>query len=147
MLSEAGLVEPTWKRPRYLPLRQQTPHRYIRAEVESAKVGSWEALIAFSVAAVLADPNVIAILQNLAANVIWAVGASGVRGIRRKNATPPDTFVWRQKQDPIEIGPNLRDVMLALAENNQGRECVLTFKHNRKNRESVEVSISINGDT
>jgi hypothetical protein len=114
--------------------------------VQSVKIGSWESSVVFAVKRVLADANVVAILQNLAANVIWAISACGVRGLRRKNVNPPDTYVWRQRNDPIEIGPNLRDVMLALSDHNQGRECVLTFKHVRDNKESIEVSISIDGD-
>lgn len=48
---------------------------------------------------VLADPNVIAVLQNLRVNVIWAIGESGVRGIKNKITNQPNKFRWFYRDD------------------------------------------------
>ena len=70
LLSQAGLLEPTWKRAKYLPQRPFAPsERVIKAEVRQVQVGSLTEVIYFAVAYVLADPNVIAILQNLSTNI------------------------------------------------------------------------------
>jgi hypothetical protein len=146
LLSQEGLLEPSWKRARYLPQRFPPVYpRFVRAEIREISVGSLSEAVVFAIATVLADPNVIAILQNLAANVIWAVGASGVRGIKTKMAHPPSTYLWRQK-DPLEIGPNLRDVMLAVAESNGGKVSEIKFKYRAPNKETMEVTIVIKGE-
>jgi hypothetical protein len=143
LLSQEGLLEPSWKRGRHLPRRYPSVYpRFIKAEIREINVGSFSEAVVFAIATVLADPNVIAILQNLAANVIWAVGASGVRGVQRKMSPPPSTYLWRQK-DPLEIGPNLRDVMLAIAESNGGKESQIKFKYRAPNKETMEVTIVI----
>jgi len=143
LLSQEGLLEPSWKRARHLPRRFPPVYpRFVKAEIREVSVGSLSEAIIFAVATVLADPNVIAILQNLAANVIWAIGASGIRGVRRKISLPPNTYLWRQK-DPFEIGPNLRDVMLAIAESNGGKESQIRFKYRTPNKETMEVTIVI----
>ena len=71
LLSQEGLLEPTWKRPRYLPQRPPFPYqRIVKAEVQQVQVGSLIESVTFAVAVVLADPNVMAVLQNLSANII-----------------------------------------------------------------------------
>lgn len=147
LLSQAGLLEPTWKRATYLPRRPFFPsERIVRAEIRQIGVGSLTEGIAFAVAAVLADPNVIAVLQNLGANVIWAIGESGVRGIRSRTHTQPNRFRWFQRDDdPVEIGPNLRDLLVALARNNSGKKAQIKFKSRAPNGEQTEVVIIIEG--
>jgi hypothetical protein len=143
LLSEQGLLEPSWKRGRNPPQRFPPVYpRFIRAEISEIRLGSLSEAIVFALATVLADPNVIAVLQNLAANVVWAVGASGVRGIQRRISSPPNENIWRQK-DPFEIGPNLRDVMLAIAESNGGKISEIKFRYRAPSEETLEVSIVI----
>jgi hypothetical protein len=146
ILSQEGLLEPSWKRPKYLPIRPPSAYRrFVKAEVQSVKIGSLGEAIAFGIATVLADPNVIAIMQNLGANVIWAIGTSGVRGIKKKSASPPEGYLWKQR-DPFDIGPNLRDVALAVAENNGDKVAEMKFKHRLPNGEVIEVAITIRGE-
>jgi hypothetical protein len=59
-----------------------------------------------------------AVLHGLAANIIWAIIASGLRTLRHRDVTPsrPLRDFWRHRPDPAEIGPNLRTVVLAVAE-------------------------------
>lgn len=147
LLSQAGLLEPTWKRAKYLPRRPFFPSdRIIKAEIQQVQVGSLTEGITFAVIAVLADPNVVAVLQNLAANIIWAIGESGVRGIRTNQNFRPNNFRWfRRDDDPVEIGPNLRDVLVAIAQNNDGKRAEIKFKSRSANREQTEVTIIIDG--
>ncbi len=148
LLSQAGLIEPTWKRARYLPQRPFYPlERIIKAEVQQIETGSFFESIGFAIAVVMADPNVIAILQNLGANIIWAIGESGVRGIREKLIPKPNRFRWFHRDvDPVEIGPNLREVLVAIAHNNQGRTARIKFRSSLPSGERREVEIAIEGD-
>ena len=148
LLSQAGLLEPTWKRAKYLPARPFVPsERIVKAEVRQVQVGSLNEVIYFAVASVLADPNVIAIMQNLGANVIWAIGESGVRGIKNKIYNQPNKFRWFYRDDdPVEIGANLRDVLMAVAKNNNGKKAEIRFKTRSPNKEQTEVVIIIGGD-
>ena len=85
---------------------------------------------------VMADPNVIAILQNLGANIIWAIGESGIRGIKEKVVSKPNRFRWFHRDvDPVEIGPNLREVLVVIAHNNQGKSARVKFKTSLLNGE------------
>jgi hypothetical protein len=141
-------------RPRYLFTRRRSSPAIeellrfgslVRAEIRQVRIGSLEQEVSFALASVLANPNTIAILQNLAANVIWAIGASGLRGIRQRI---PQRFespiAFPRREDPLEIGVNLQAVMVALAEHNDGRPCELTFKYRSQNEETMEVTLRIN---
>lgn len=148
LLSQAGLVEPTWRRAKYLP-RPQLPasDRFVRAEIRKLGVGSLAEVVTFAVATVIADPNVMAVLQNLGANVVWAIGASGLRGIRNRLHRPPNDFRWFDRDDdPLEIGPNLRPILVALAENNGLRRAELRFKSRTRYGEELEAEIIIEGN-
>ena len=147
LLSQQGILDPTWRRPRYLPARFPPPYRRIvKADMSKVQVGSLLESLTFGIAVVLADPNVRAVLQNLTANLIWAMSVSGIRGIVDKS---PDFmsghFPWRQRRDPFEVGPNLRDIILAVAENNGGKDSQITFKSRYRNQQTVEMTIRITG--
>jgi hypothetical protein len=122
LLSEEGLLEPRYRRPVNLPPKYQIPQqRFVQVSVYDVGKGSLWELLAFGVAAALADPHVIAVLDNLAANVIWGIGMSAVRGVdlrwprgRPRLETHPRR---RQDNDPFEIGPNLREVLIAAVAN------------------------------
>lgn len=147
LLSQAGLIEPTWRRAKHLPRPQfPEPNRFVRAEIRELGTGSlWES-VTFAVAAVMVDPHVIAILQNLAANVVWAVGASGVRGLSRNFLYAPNDFRWFDRDDdPLEIGANLRPVLVALAENNGLGRAELRFRTRNRHGEQMEAVIIIEG--
>lgn len=145
LLLQEGVIEPTWKHPRYLPQRPPLPYqRIIEAEISQVEIGSLNEAIVFAIASILADPNVLAVLHNLAANVVWAIGASGVRGIQKRISAPPNNYLWRRKDnDPIEIGANLREVLLALAEHNDGHNAELRIRSRTPNREETEVVLLI----
>lgn len=147
LLSEAGLVEPTWKRPRSLPQRPPLPYqRIIQGRIQRVQIGSLEESVTFAVAAVLADPNVIAVLQNLSANIVWAIGISGVKGLRRHRPDRPNDFRWRRlDDDPLDIGPNLRDVLVAFAEHNDGHPAELRFVAHAGNEGEWEVALRVGG--
>jgi hypothetical protein len=148
-LSQEGILEPTWRRPKYLPPRfTRASPRLVRAELESIRLGSLFETIMFSVASVLADPNTIAILNNLAANTIWAAGLSGIRGVRQRwnqRQQPPDVPPLRRENDPFDVGPNLRDMMLAVSENNNAPSVLKLSCKRTKTTETLEVEIQITG--
>lgn len=150
-LSQAGILEPSWRRPRHLPYRYPTSHRrFVRAEPKEIRAGSLEELVVFGVAAAMADPNTIAILNNLSASTIWAIGLSGIRNVRHRWSAldgPPDIPPMR-KDDPFDLGPNLREVMLALAESNSGSDpATLKFRaHKTAKTRTLEVTIEIPGN-
>ncbi|MBN1663580.1 MAG: hypothetical protein JW943_08270 [Deltaproteobacteria bacterium] len=147
LLTQAGMLEPTWRRANYLPRRPFLPvDRIIRSEIRQIKLGSLSEIITFSVASVLSDPNVTSLLQNLGANIIWAIGESGVKGVKNKFHPQPNKFSWfKRSDDPVEIGPNLRDVLLAIARNTNGKKAVLKFKSRSPNGDHIEVEIDIDG--
>ena len=147
VLSEAGVIDPGWRRPRYIPARVPVPYRRIvRGDISSISIGSLLESISFGVAIAFADPNVRAVLQNLAANIIWAASLSGVRGIvghaRGFLTSLPS---WRNRSDPFEIGPNLRDILHAVAENNGERDSEIQFKCQLRNQETMEIKIRLRG--
>lgn len=148
LLSQEGLLEPTWKRPRYLPQRPPLPYqRIIRADVEKVQVGSLIETVTFAIAVILADPNVIAVLQNLSANIVWAISVSGVRGIQHRASSSPNNYRWyRRDSDPVEIGPNLRDVLVALAEHNDGHGAELRVVSRAPGRDETEVVLMIRSE-
>ena len=83
----------------------------------------------------------------LGANVIWAIGESGVRGIKNKIYNQPNKFRWFYRDDdPVEIGSNLRDVLMAIAKNNNGKKAEIRFKSRSPNKEQTEVVIIIGGE-
>jgi len=148
LLSQAGLIEPTWKRAGYIPPRHfYLLERILKAEVKQIKPGSLFETIEFAISVVMADPNVIAVLQNLGANIIWAIGESGIRGISEKIAGKANKFGWfHRDKDPVEIGPNLREILVPIAHNNSGKVTKIKFKSSRPNGETTEIEIEIDGD-
>lgn len=147
LLSQEGLLEPTWKRPKYLPIKPPPAYRrFVRAEISEIKMGSLFETLSFGIAVVLADPDVRAVLQNLAANIVWAVGASRVRGIISRVKKPPLDVPPLRRPDPFDVGPNLRDIILAIAESSNGESADLRFKYQSPQGERMEVVIRIQGD-
>jgi len=111
--------------------------KVIRAEVSEITVGSLSETIKFAVLATLSDPNTRAVLQGFVGNLLFAIISSGVRGIT-SNIRHNENIVV--PNDPFDIGSNLRDVMIALAENNPGQGFALAFRNG-----DTEVRIEIPG--
>lgn len=146
LLSQEGHLEPTWRRPKYLPARQSFAHgNIIKAEINDIGVGSLFETLGFAVVAVLADPDARAVLQNLGASILWAIGSSGVKGLISKPEKPPANVYppLLKRKDPLEIGPNLRDAILAIAESRGSESTELRFKYQKSNQEKLEVVIKI----
>lgn len=120
MLSVEGVLAPGWKWSTY-PSRWFQPEypRLTRVEVVGADAGSYQAMLAIAVHAALSDPHVIAILDNLAANVVWAIFTSGleaVRGNSNRRFDIPERF-RRQQRDPYRVEALVRDTVLVAQEN------------------------------
>jgi len=144
LLSQEGILEPTWRRPKYLSVKRSFSQiDIIKVKINEVKAGSWYESVRFFLATALAEPDIRAILQNLAANIIWAIGASGIRGIVTKpEIQPPKIYPpLLKRQDPIEIGPNLRETIMSLSQNNN--KGTLKFEH-ESNQEKIKVEIKIN---
>jgi hypothetical protein len=93
--------------------------RVVQLEMVQARTGSFDASVGIAIASVLADPHVLAVLDNLAANVLWAIGATALRGIRRelRENLPIPAKIHRQDQDPYRVEPFLRDMILIAEQN------------------------------
>lgn len=119
-LAMEGVLSPAWisgpQAPRWFP--PEFP-RLVQLEVVQAKTGSFDALLGMTLASVLADPHVIAVLDNLGANVLWAFGTATVRGMRRelRENLPLPAKIRRQEHDPYKVEPFVRDIMLAAEQN------------------------------
>lgn len=148
---EGGLLPPSRTQLPHLrrlgrAFRLGEPGHLVKGRVLGASPGSLIHEIGFVLAAVVADPDMRAILQNLAANVIWAIGRSGLRGIRlNPNLDAPRGAPRLERSDPADIGPNLRAVMLALAESGQTGE--IRVRSKRGGKVEHEVLISLQGTT
>ncbi len=147
LLSEEGILEPSWKRPAYLPRRFQLEYpRLVRLTLQELSLQSplFE-ILTIAVAAVISDPHSVAILENLAANVVWAIGQSGVRGVRtlwRRQEPIGEQQRMRGRQhrnDPIEIGPNVRDIVIAAQENPKIKRIRVKWIRGRQEEASVEI--------
>ena len=147
---EGGLLPPTRTQPPHLrrvgrAFQLGEPGHLVKGRILTASSGSLIHEIGFVLAAVVADPDMRAVLQNLAANVIWAIGRSGLRGVRyNSNLDPPRAHPRQERSDPADIGPNLRALLLALAESGQTVEVRIRSK--RAGRVEHEVVISLEGE-
>ena len=146
MLSQEGLLEPTWRRPKYLPRKMPSTYkRLVKADIRNINNGSLTEVFSFAVLAAIADPNVIAILQNLGANMIWAIGTSGIHRLRRRRMPDLPNIPPLRRPDPFDVGPNVRDIVMAISENSD-QPSEIIFRYNSPNQESMEISIIINGE-
>ena len=146
LLSEEGLLEPRYRRPVNLPPKYQIPHqRFVQVSIYDVGKGSLWELLALGVASALADPHVVAVLDNLAANIVWGIGMSAVRGVRlrwpqmrpRLETHPRH----RQDNDPFEVGPNLREVLLAAVANPALASLEISEEYEGEERFSVEIEL------
>jgi len=148
---EGGLVPPgRWNSPHIRRLgrafRLGEPGPLVKGRVVGVSSGSLIQEIGFALAVVVADSDMRAILQNLAANVVWAICNSGIRGVRscfnNSNINRPNSVRPSNRRDPADIGPNLRAIVLALAESGHTAEIHVKSKVNGKVTQEVEISLS-----
>jgi hypothetical protein len=143
--AEAGLVSPD---PRRRPWRGlppwQPPPRIVRGELKHIAVGSLTQEIAFVLAAVLSDPDVRAILQGFAGNVVFAIARTGLQSIQETavEATRPIRHFWRDRQDPADLGANVRSMAVAVAESVPNGKATIRIKARGRGMEQ-EVVIMI----
>lgn len=99
-------------------VRSRTAPEVVRAIPRVVRVGSLFQEVSFVIASMMADNDVRAVLQNLAANTVWAIGASRVRGVEGGPQSAPKGFLpsVSNQVDPVDVGPNVRGLVLALAE-------------------------------
>lgn len=83
-----------------------------------------------------------AILQNLSANIIWAIGKSGLKMVKSKNSIDKDHSDGQI--DPYEIGPNLANAIEKISKNSNGKPWKLKYKHYLPNGEKIDVLIDSN---
>jgi hypothetical protein len=118
--------------------------RLVRGEVAAANTGSYFQEISFSIASVIASQEGQAILLNLASNVIWAISTSGVRGVISRFRSPPPNRNegWARRNDPFDIGPNVRDMVIAIAQERPNDEIRVAFRETQA--EDREVVVTVN---
>lgn len=111
--------------------------RVVRAQPTKISIGSFYATIAFLIPVVLSDPDVRAVLQNLAGSVVWSIATSRyARWCGESNKSPERLQAPRYPR--IDVGANIRDIAMALAENGGG---ALKFRDGN----GFEVEIRANG--
>lgn len=128
---------------RYYPYFNWEPPQIIKLQIDEIKSSSLEELIIFVASAVLSDAGARAVLQGLATNIIWAISASGLRGIVIKSEN--NRFREISTSDPFEIGPQLADTIKHLSSISD-KNCKLKFKSKSSNGEVNEIEININSD-
>ncbi|HBY94688.1 MAG TPA: hypothetical protein DEP84_12130 [Chloroflexi bacterium] len=120
LLVAEGILAPGWRWSNY-PSRWFQPEypRFVQLDVAQAHAGSFDSTLAIAVLATLADPHAVAILENLASNVIWAIGTSGLRGVTREFAhhLPVPSRFRRQDRDPYQVEALVRDSILVAEQN------------------------------
>lgn len=119
--------------------RWLTDQRLVRAEIRGLRSGSLYETAAFLIPVVLADPDVRAVLQNLVANIIYEIGATRLKGVRKDNQKAVSRT---QSRLPPMFDPrnNVRQVIQALGENGGGK---VRFTHKSKEGESTTVVIEV----
>ncbi|MCG8345886.1 MAG: hypothetical protein MI685_12120 [Chlorobiales bacterium] len=123
---------------KYLPKKvivTNSDIRIIRAEIKSINVGSLIENVCFLIPAVLADPNVRAVLQGLASNIIYAIGTSGVRGVIYNDDSN------QKSKSYTDVGDNVRGIAQILAENEGGKIC---FESEYPSGDKETVTIEVN---
>jgi len=118
--AQERIVPSPFMRPSLRGLRPDLPYpRFLRAEIRTLSTGSLSQEVVFLLAAVLSDPTMRAVLSGVASNIVYAIGVSALKGVISRPERPPRRGLrsWQGRPDPIDIGPNLRAVALALAQN------------------------------
>lgn len=126
---------------KYYPYSNWEQPQLIKLQIDEIKSGSFNEVVIFAVSAILSDAGARAILQGLATNIIWAISASGLRGIVIKSEN--NRFKEINSSDPFEIGPRLAETIKHLS-NNSDNNCKLKFKSKSSNGEVNEIEININ---
>lgn len=83
-----------------------------------------------------------AILQNLAANIIWGIGNSGLKLIKSKKTIDKERI--DEQIDPYEIGPNLAKTIEKISRNSNGKPWKVKCSKKSPDGEKIEVLIDSN---
>lgn len=147
IIYEAALIYPEPTRPRAwrgAPRGRLSP-QVIRAVPEYIRVGSLIEAISFMIMNVLEDPDMRAVLENLTANIVWAIGAARVRGITGEPRAVAPVFAPRHqgRPDPVDVGPILRGMIASLAESipYEGRATIRFRSVERGHEQDVQIVI------
>ena len=127
---------------RYYQFPFATQPQVVRLQVDKIETGSLHEVVTFLVATIYSDDAARAILQHLAANIIWAIGKSGLRGIRtkEKDNVPKEL----PPPDPFDIGPELGETIRHLSNNSKGKPCKLRFRRRGPDGKIDDLEIDIN---
>lgn len=125
------LIEPAFE---FTDARPSPPpsiyRRFVRAYVDEFDIEAPFDGLVFRLSSVLSDRTEREKLANIAPLVVWAIGASNIRGLRKKpdrelfSETLPETI----DHDPFNVAPNLRDVLLTMKERTDEKNLVISFK-------------------
>jgi len=155
LLTRADLVNPLSRQrppniPRYRRAIEIYGSRMVRTRVDHVSSGSLYETLSFAIPFVLADPNVRAILQNLAANIVWAISISGIRGIVKVSDQPEPSgpaqdisYRFATLPDIFEVGPNARDIIQTMAESNAGKSWSIEMSSNVPGHGRTSVRIEV----
>ena len=123
------------------------PESVLRTEISRVNSGSLEEVVGFMIAA-FADPDVRAVLQGFAGNVVYALSKSGLdKYIRNSKNIEERKEKYRGSshfKDKYDVGPNTRAIIQAVVAELNGRSASIKFK--RDGNGGVEIEIVIDGD-
>lgn len=111
----------------------------VKLMVKEIKSGSFGEILTIWLPAIIASPDVRAVLQNLFANFVWNV--SYLRFKEGKVCSDPISCS-KNVGLTYDVGPNLTRIVTALAKNGTGK---VKLTHSTERGENSEVLIEING--
>jgi hypothetical protein len=120
---------PSRRRPFYEP-------QLVQLELSRVELGSLDQSVQMGLLTLVTDANTIAILQNLAANVIWAFGTHVTRRVRKTVQG-----VLRPPQRKIDVGANITTMVTRLAA--RGRPCRLTISETSQDGAITKVTLEM----
>jgi hypothetical protein len=112
------------------------PH-YVRAKIISAKAGSLDQIVQFTLSTVFSNPNLVAVLQNLAANIVWSVATALPKHIKR-------TFTDQSPKTAVgvpSVDGQVRAMVSRLAE--IGTSCTLELSAKKSDGTSTKLTFTI----
>lgn len=114
----------------------------LRLHLAELSQGSIDEVLRVAVLGIVADPFARSVLSGVIANMISGISSTGLGSLAARIRGPRNQQLPRGR-DSFEVGPNVRAVVKALAENSNGSRVRLRLRR-RHGDMSDEVEIDIN---
>jgi len=118
--------------------------RIVKANVKHISSGSLYEDITFSVLAAVSDSDVRAVLQSLGAAIIFEIVKTGYAKLtKHRESNNTNSSIRKRHKHPtksFDVGPNIRAIVIALAENGGGQ---LKIKSKSEEGGDIEIDIEV----